>query len=323
MQVLHKLPKQVSDELIVGVETSDDAAVYRLSDDMSLVTSLDFFPPMVDEARTFGRISAANALSDIYAMGGTPRLAMNIVCFPKKIPLDILEEILQGSCEKLEEAGVVMAGGHTIEDEEVKYGLSVTGFMNPNDVIKNKGAKVGDKLILTKPLGSGIICSALKDTRITEDDVKTVIASMEKLNNHVALAMNKHGVNACTDITGFGFLGHAFEMAQNSLVSFDFVAYKIPLFADAIKFSTKKSCLPKAIETNFEYCRDALKLSDKIEKGMKNILLDPQTSGGILISVDKDKADNLLEDLIKYDPSSAIVGEVKDLTEGKTILKVT
>src|SRR3990170_957785 len=213
-QVLRQLPKVEDKNLIAGTEHADDAGVYKLTEELAVINTLDFFPPIIDDPYTFGQISAANALSDVYAMGGVPRLAMNIVAFPASLDLSILQEIISGSTDKLKEAGVILIGGHSIEDKEVKYGLSVTGFVHPDKVVKNSGAKSGDVLVLTKPIGVGIITSALKNRNISESDADESIISMKTLNNISSKIMVETGVNACTDITGFGLIGHAVEMAD-------------------------------------------------------------------------------------------------------------
>src|SRR4030066_423147 len=215
-QVLRHLPEVTDKNLLVGIKSADDAGGYKLTEELAIINTLDFFPPIIDDPYTFGQIAAVNALSDVYAMGGVPRLAMNIVAFPAGLDLSILEEIINGSMNKLSEAGVLLVGGHSIEDKEIKYGLSVTGLLHPKKVITNAGAKPGDMLILTKPIGVGVITTALKRRKIEPDEVKDVIDSMKALNDKASLIMQEVGVNACTDITGFGLLGHAMEMAEAS-----------------------------------------------------------------------------------------------------------
>src|SRR3970040_1036995 len=213
-QVLRQLPKVEDKNLIAGTEHADDAGVYKLTGELAVINTVDFFPPIIDDPYTFGQISGANALSDVYAMGGVPRLAMNIVAFPASLDLSILQEIIKGSTDKLKEAGVILVGGHSIEDKEIKYGLSVTGLVHPQKVITNAGAKPGDKLILTKPIGVGVITTALKSGKIEPDEVKDAIDSMKAITDKASLIMQEVGVNACTEITGFGLMGHAMEMAE-------------------------------------------------------------------------------------------------------------
>src|SRR5574340_1401157 len=253
MQVLHQLPHVKDKDLLVGIETADDAGVYRISDELAIISTLDFFPPLVDDPFTFGAIAAANSLSDVYAMGGTPRLAMNIVCFPKGLSLDILNEIIRGSMEKLKEADPLLVGGHSIEDAEIKYGLSVTGFVNPGNIKTNRTSAPGDVLILTKPIGTGIIASALKAGRLKLTDAADAISGMTFLNKSASLAMIDAGANACTDVTGFGVLGHAMEMSKGSDVNLIIRASDIPLYPFAYELVRKKANRPRTLLTNREF----------------------------------------------------------------------
>lgn len=310
MQVLHHLPDVKDENLLVGIDTADDAGVYKISDDTAVVNTLDFFPPIVDDPYIFGSIAAANAMSDIYAMGGTPKLAMNIVGFPPELDLSILEEIIKGSVDKLKEAGVLLIGGHSIEDKEVKYGLSVTGFVHPEKIIRNSGAKAGDALILTKPLGVGVITTALKNRNVKPEDAEDALKSMQALNNVSARVMQDIGVNACTDITGFGLIGHSIEMADASDVSFVLDSKKAPVFDIAIKLVKKRANMPKAIASNKEYFKQRVVIGANVKEGLENIFYDPQTSGGLLISVSEGKKTNLTEGLLSNGVKTFEIGKV-------------
>ncbi len=310
MQVLHRLPKFKDENLLVGLDTTDDAAVYRISGDTAIVSSLDFFPPIVDDPYDFGQISAANALSDIYAMGGTPIFATNIVCFPKELDIEVLGEILRGSADKLKEAGAILAGGHSIEDKEIKYGLSVTGTIHPERIMTNGGARPGDRLLLTKPLGTGVVTSALKAGKLKIEQAVEAFQSMKELNKTAGLFMTGAGANACTDITGFGLLGHAFEMAEGSGVSLVFQSSMIEFFPHVKELVMKKKCRPRAIETNMKFVEDSLELGEAVDKATEMLLLDPQTSGGLLIAVPEARADGLIQGLAQERVVAFDVGEV-------------
>lgn len=311
-QVLRHLPKVVDRNLIVGAEHADDAGVYKLTDELAVINTLDFFPPVIDDPYTFGQIAAANALSDVYAMGGAPRLAMNIVAFPADLDISILQEIIIGSTDKLKEAGVILIGGHSIEDKEIKYGLSVTGLIHPEKVVTNAGANPGDKLILTKPIGTGIITTALKRGKIKPDEVMEVILSMKTLNDKASVVMQEVGVNACTDITGFGLLGHAMGMAEASSVSMTFKIKDIPFFPKALQLVKKSANHPKIIKSNREYLSPNVKMSDEITPEQANLLYDPQTSGGLLISVPFERLQQLIERLSAAKILGAVIGEVAE-----------
>ncbi len=319
MQVLRKLkipnntslfPEHIDENILVGMESADDAAVYRLNDDTAIVSTLDFFPPIVDDPFIFGQITAVNALSDIYAMGGTPSFAENIVCFPKKLGLDVLSEILCGSKSKLNEAQTSLVGGHSIEDKEIKYGLSVTGFIDPKKIITTKGALPGSKLLLTKPLGVGILMSAVKAGYIKAEDLTETFESMKLLNKNASLVMQEVGVNACTDVTGFGFLGHLLEMIKASGVSAVINSKEVPVFDSALKFVKKRKARPLSIETNLEFVADETEFSSQLGEELKSLLLDPQTSGGLLISLDKAKVGDFIARLKEFGEEAFVVGEV-------------
>lgn len=310
MQVLHHLPETKDKDLLVGVETTDDAGVYRLTDNLAIINTVDFFPPIVDDPYLFGQIAAANAMSDVYAMGGTPRLAMNIVGFPRGLDIGILQEIIRGGLEKLQEAGAILIGGHSIEDREIKYGLAVTGLVHPEKVVTNAGAKPGDILVLTKPLGVGVITTALKAGKVRSEDIKDVFESMKTLNAKAGRVMVEVGVNACTDITGFGLLGHAMEMASASRVGMVFHSKDIPVFSDALELVKRKGTRPRTIQSNMGYLADRVRIGDGVSKEMEPLLYDPQTSGGFLISVPTQKVEGLLKGLREEGVKASVIGEV-------------
>jgi selenide,water dikinase len=316
MQVLHQLPHTKDKDLLVGVETSDDAAVYRITEDLAAVSSLDFFPPIVDDPYTFGQIAASNSLSDIYAMGGRPRFATNIVCFPKELDLEILTEIIKGSMDKLKEAGVLLVGGHSVEDKEIKYGLSVTGFINPKNITTNKGARPGDVLILTKPIGTGVITSAIKAGRFTPEEAEDAFVSMMTLNKAASEAMVEAGVRTCTDITGFGLLGHGFEVAAASGVSIVIRSGEVGIFPKAIELVKKKKNRPRSIETNRKFLKGNIEISDEVNEALEVLLYDPQTS---LIAVAREGVKELTEKLQKSGVTPSIIGEVVEKEEGWAI----
>lgn len=311
-QVLRHLPETTDKNLLVGAKHADDAGVYKLTDELAVINTLDFFPPIIDDPYTFGQIAAANALSDVYAMGGAPRLAMNIVAFPAGLDLSILEEIIKGSTDKLKEAGVLLIGGHSIDDKEIKYGLSVTGLVHPQKVVTNAGAKPGDKLVLTKPIGTGVVTTALKREKIKPDEVMDVIISMKTLNDKPSVVMQEVGVNACTDITGFGLLGHAMGMAEASNVSMTFKIKDIPFFPKALQLVKKSANHPKIIKSNMEYLSPNVKKSDVITSEQANLLYDPQTSGGLLISVPSERLTQLIDRLSAAKILGAVIGEVTE-----------
>ena len=308
-QVLCQLPKTYDENLIIGLDTSDDAAVYKVNDDLAIIQTLDFFTPVVDDPYTFGQIAATNSLSDVYAMGGQPIMAMNIVCFPNCLSPDVLVQILKGGHDKVQEAGAILVGGHTVEDDEPKYGLSVTGFVHPDKVLANGGAKPKDLLVLTKPIGTGIINTAIKGGLADKKSYDEAVKVMTTLNKYAKEAIDKVGVNGCTDITGFGFLGHSLEMAMASSVSLKIDHDKIPLIEGALYFA-QMGLVPAGTYKNEAYIGDRVKFLADIPVENKDILFDPQTSGGLLISVPEDKVDKLLEELKNTPTSFSVVGEV-------------
>ncbi len=300
--------------MIVGVETSDDAGVFRLRPDLAIVNTVDFFTPIVDEPYVFGQVSAANSLSDIYAMGGEPRTALNIVCFPKgKMDIQILGEILKGGADKVKEAGVVIVGGHSIIDEEVKYGMAVTGVVHPDRVIRNVGVQEGDAVILTKPLGTGIITTALKKEKAPKESIQAAIASMTALNNTASSVMRNYPVHACSDVTGYGLLGHGLEMAAGSSVTLVLESKKLPLLHRAPRLA-EKGYLTGGCKRNREYLRDKITIDKSVREGLAETALDPQTSGGLLIALAEKYASKLVDELqAKEIKASTIIGYATSL----------
>ena len=298
----------VDENLIVGIETSDDAAVYKINDEMAMIQTLDFFTPVVDDPYTFGQIAAANSLSDIYAMGGKPTLALNIVCFPTCISMDILGEILRGGADKVIEAGAIVIGGHSVDDNEPKYGLSVTGFVHPDKIMKNYGCKLGDVLILTKPLGTGIINTAVKGKIASANAYDQAVKVMTTLNKYAGEIIASHEINACTDITGFGIMGHCFEMAKASKVTLKLWKDKIPYIKEAKEYA-KMGLVPAGSYRNRDYIKEEYELRN-IEPWLEDIIFDPQTSGGLLVSCTKKESEKLIEELSELELKSEIIGEV-------------
>ena len=283
--------------MIVGMETSDDAGVFRLRPDLAIVNTVDFFTPIVDDPYVFGQIAATNALSDIYAMGAEPRTAMNIVCFPKgKMDIRVLGEVLKGGAEKVQEAGAVVVGGHSIIDEEIKYGMAITGVIHPDKVIRNVGVQEGDALILTKPLGTGIISTALKKGKASKESVQASVASMITLNNTASKIMRNYPVHACSDITGYGLLGHALEMASGSSVTLILESAKLPILHRAPRLA-EKGYLTGGCQRNRDYLKDKITVDKSIREGLVEVAFDPQTSGGLLIAVAQKYAAKLVDEL--------------------------
>ncbi len=297
------------------MENADDAGVYRISDDSAIVNTLDFFPPIVDDPYEFGQIAAANALSDVYAMGGTPRLAMNIVCFPRELDVSILSEILKGSIDKIHEAGALLVGGHSIEDSEVKYGLSVTGFIDPKNIKANSGAKAGDILMLTKPIGVGVITSAIKAGKLEYSEAHEALASMKALNRAASLLMVEYEANACTDVTGFGLIGHAMEMAKASEVSLIIRAADVKIFRGALELVKKRSCRPRSIASVRQYLSNEV-VCKGIGEPLELLMYDPQTSGGLLISIPEERAALLLKRLGDEGINASVIGHAVDREDG-------
>ncbi len=300
----------------------DDAGVYKFNDELAIIQTVDFFTPIVDDPYMFGQIAVANALSDVYAMGGRPLTAMNIVCFPtEKMDISILKDILKGGIDKMIEAGVTLVGGHSIDDTELKYGLSVTGTVQPKRLLTNSGARVGDKLILTKPLGTGIINTAIKAGFAEEKIIIRVTESMATLNNKASESMQEVKIHACTDITGFGFLGHTIQLAQNSRIGISINAAAIPVFSEAIEFANQ-GLIPGGLHRNKDFYSPNVIIASELPLPVQDILYDPQTSGGLLICVAPGKADRLLNKLKQAGIKEAtIIGEVVSEPEGKVVVK--
>ena len=295
--------------------------MYKLSEELAIVQSLDFFTPIVDDPFTFGQITAANALSDIYAMGATPTTALNIVAFPvEKMDKSILQDILQGGISKIEEAGAVLAGGHSIKDDELKYGLSVTGVVHPEKLISNEGAQTGDKLILTKALGTGIVATALKRKLAPDDQVDAMIASMIQLNKIASEIARKYEVHAMTDVTGFGLVGHLREMLNASEVNASIHIKSLPLLPGTLEW-IEKDAVPGGLKTNRKFYNECLRLDENIEDAMISVVVDPQTSGGLLMSVAPESIDQVMSDLASAGiDQAAIIGEITDRSASPKIL---
>ncbi len=303
--------------VLCGMASLDDAGVYRLTDELAIIQTIDFFTPIVDDPYAFGQIAVANALSDVYAMGGKPLTAMNVVCFPSKsLDISVLQDILKGGVDKMSEAGVVLVGGHSVDDVELKYGLSVTGIVHPERLVTNSGAKAGDRIILTKPLGTGIIGTAVKAGKASEETTAKLINRMATLNAKASALMQEIRVHACTDITGFGLLGHTTQLAENSQVGINLHVGSIPFFPEAGEFARQGLC-PGGLYSNREFYGRAVKISSEIQGHIQDVLFDPQTSGGLLICVEPEKAGLLLDRLHRSGVvEAAIIGEVVSEPEG-------
>jgi len=320
-EILKTFPKVKHPDLLVDIETHDDAGVYRISPELALIQTVDFFPPVCSDPYEFGQIAAANALSDVYAMGGKALTAMNIVLFPStRIPLEVLAQILRGGQDKATEADCLIVGGHTIDDYPPKYGLSVTGTVHPDHIITNAAAKPGDALILAKPLGTGIIIAGKRMGIADSGTYRGALDSMKLLNKNGAALMQEFGVRSATDITGFGLLGHALKMAQAGGVTFRFNADTIPLLPGAYALA-EQGCLPGACFRNQEFAQEACRFDKNIAYTLKMIMFDAQTSGGLFIAASRHRAQRLLDSLGKsgYE-AAAIVGEV--LPQGTAIIEV-
>ncbi len=302
----------------MGLETSDDAGVYQLTPDLALVQTVDFFTPIVDDPFTFGQIAVANALSDVYAMGGRPLTAMNLVAFPiKTLASSVLKDILLGGLSKMEEAGVTLVGGHTVDDPEIKYGLSVTGLVHPKKILSNAKAIPGDLLVLTKPIGTGIIATALKGRMASEKAVRQMVESMTALNRKASEKMQALGAHACTDITGFGLIGHGLEMAKASHVGLRIWANKVPVFPEAMEYA-RIGLIPAGAYSNRQFFSCRMDVHSSVSAVLGDLFYDPQTSGGLLISLPPREAEELVGALREDgDHGAAIVGEVVKEPEGR------
>lgn len=309
--ILGKLPKFSDPDLLVGFETSDDAAVYRLSDDTAIIQTLDFFPPVVDDPYTFGQVAAANALSDVYAMGGEPKIALNIVCFPEELDPSVLGEILRGGADKVREAGAVLVGGHSIRDDVPKYGLSVTGVIHPEKILKNFGCREGDVLILTKQLGSGIINTAVKAELASDSAVREVIHVMTTLNKKARDAAEPFSIHACTDVTGFGLLGHCSEMAQASGAVIDLYVDQIAFMNGAEEYA-RMGLIPGGAYRNQDHVKEVLD-AGQVDEVYVDLLSDPQTSGGLLFALPEEEAEDFIKALESagLETSVSLAGKVR------------
>lgn len=309
-QVVRQLSSAKHPDLLVGTDQFDDAGVFRINETQAIVQTVDFFPPLVDDPYTFGQIAAANSLSDIYAMGGKPITALNIVGFPdKELPGDVLVEILNGGSERAREAGTAIVGGHSVRDSEVKYGLAVTGLIDPNRIITNGGAQPGDKLVLTKPIGSGVLTSAVKVGKLPVEELQQAIDVMIELNRGGAEAMLSVDTHAATDITGFGLMGHAFEMASASNVTLEMDASAVPLLDRTLEFASQ-GVVTRAYKGTLAHLGDQLDVGD-VDQHLVNVLADAQTSGGLLIAVSAQDANELVTALNNAKTAcAALIGEV-------------
>lgn len=320
-EILKHIPSFSDPNILIGSETKDDAGIYRISDEVALVLTVDLFPPIVDDPYIYGAISAANSMSDVWAMGGRPVTALSIVGFPEKdLPRWVLGEILKGAAEKCAEAGVGIIGGHTIRDNEPKFGLAVVGIIDPKRIIANKGAVKGDALVLTKPIGTGIITTGLKLGIVRDESIKRAERVMMSLNKTASEIMLKYNPSACTDITGFGLLGHLKEMMDASGTGARISFHSVPLI-EGIMDLVKEDCFPGGAYNNLRFVNDSTVWAQSIDKDRKLILCDPQTSGGLLISMEKNRAEEFLAELKENGiKEAAIIGEVLDLP-GKMIIE--
>ena len=292
-QVLSKLPRQNSENVIVGFENSDDAGVFRLSDELALVQTVDFFTPVADDPFTYGQIAAINSLNDVYAMGGTPLSALSIVCYPQKGDWDVLGEILAGGQAAMNAENVVVIGGHSVDDQEMKFGYAVTGTIHPDRVITNAGARPGDVLVLTKPIGTGAINTALKQGKAREETVAAALKTMTTSAAEASKAMRAAGANGCTDVTGFGLLGHAYELAKASKVTLTIDSKEVPMLPDVLELISN-GMLTRGDKNNRVYVGETVKIAKDVSGEMQSALFDPQTAGGLLISLDEQSAAEFL-----------------------------
>jgi selenide,water dikinase len=322
MEVLRNLPlAQPNPDLLVGLDTSDDAGVYRLNDELALVQTLDFFTPIVDDPYDFGQIAAANAISDIYAMGGKPLTVLNIVAFPiSTLDKHILSDILRGAADKVREAGATLVGGHSIDDKEPKFGLAVTGIVHPGKVRTNAGAIPGDRLILTKPIGVGILTTSIKKDQLTSEEMKRLTQVMATLNKTAAEIMERYPVHACTDVTGFGLIGHSLEMAKGSKVSVKIYQKDVPLLP-RVRALAEAGFVPGGTKNNFAHVKDDVTFPDELDQIDRWILCDAVTSGGLLISVSEEQADSLLEELKQAGVEASLIGEITSDQPGHIIVE--
>lgn len=319
-KLLSDIPTIKDERLVVGYDKSDDASVYVINDEVAIVQTVDFFPPIVDDGFLFGQIAATNAISDVYAMGGTPRLAMNVMCIPADLPRDTVHDILRGGYEKAAEAGTIITGGHTIEDTEPKYGLSVTGFVHPKKYLTNSGARPGDVLILTKPLGVGIITTAAKAELTDKPLMDRIYRQMCTLNKTARDIMVKYDIHACTDVTGFALMGHSLEMSLGSNVTIHLVANSIPYHKEAYEFA-QMGFIPAGAYRNRDFAMPHVKVINNTDRAMLDIMYDPQTSGGLLICVSEKDSKALLNELQSSLECAAQIGYVTAYEDSKIIVE--
>lgn len=309
-KILKDLPKKFDPALLVGTETSDDAAVYQIAPDQAVIFTVDFMTPMVDDPYLFGQIAAANALSDVYAMGGRPLLALNVAGLPNCLPEEAIAEIMRGGAEKVLEAGALIGGGHTVQDEEPKYGLAVLGLVHPAEVLSNAAARPGDLLILTKPLGTGIINTSIKGGLAPEEIYRAAVEVMAALNRDAAACLRRVGARSCTDITGFGLLGHAAEMARASGVSLLIESSSLPLLPGTLDFA-RMGLLPAGAHENRRFLNEEVAFAGEVPLEVQDVLFDPQTSGGLLAAVAPAKGEELLRGMREKGVAAAVVGRVQ------------
>ena len=317
-QLLDGLQVHRDENLLVGFDKSDDASVYRISPELALVQTVDFFPPMVDDPYLFGQIAATNALSDVYAMGGEPKLGLNLLCVPEDMPKEAVHDLLRGGYDKVYEAGAIITGGHSIHDPEPKYGLSVTGFVHPDKMLTNSGAKPGDVLLFTKPLGIGVITTAAKADMASRESLELAYKMMTTLNKSARDIMVKYRVHACTDVTGFGLLGHSFEMAQGSDVTITLDVDSIDFIPEALDLA-RMGLLPAGMYRNRKFAEAAVD-PGSVELARQDLLYDPQTAGGLLMAVAPEDADALFAELKGTVPSAQRIGTAAKYQGGKRIL---
>lgn len=308
-EILKGLPQPVHPNLLVGIDTRDDAGVFKLTDDLALIQTVDFFTPMVDDPYVFGQIAATNALNDVYAMGGKPLMAMNIVCYPECEDLNTLHHILEGGLSKVKEAGALLVGGHTVDDLEPKYGLAVAGLVHPQRVLKNNGARVGDRIYLTKPLGTGIISTAIKAEMASAEAYDEAVYWMTRLNSELSYMAQDFAINGLTDVTGFGLIGHLSEMAQASNVAIEINTGQIPCMKAALEYASY-GLIPAGAYTNREYLQKYTEIDKALEGPMADLLFAPETAGGLLIAVNEDNEARLIEALKNRGSKAALVGQV-------------
>lgn len=318
-RLLTGLPVLQDERLIVGYDKSDDASVYVINEELAIVQTIDFFPPIVDDPFLFGQIAAANALSDVYAMGGEPKLAMNVMCVTNQMGKDAIYDILKGGYEKAYEAGVIITGGHTIEDPEPKYGLSVTGFVHPGEVLTNSSAREGDVLILTKPLGIGILTTAAKAELVEAPLMDKIYQQMAQLNKAARDIMVKYEVHSCTDVTGFALLGHSCEMARGSGLTIHIDTKKVPYHKEAYELA-EMGFIPAGAYRNRDFAEKDVMVRGNVSRAMQDILYDPQTSGGLLMAVPEKAAERLLSELRDSIPCAEMIGYVTEKEESYLVL---